>query len=184
LETVKWIVAHEYPLDEERIEKAMASAASYDHIDVLKYFLNDLKVDINSEYYYATVLSDSTYAAGFETIKFLVDNGADINGGKDRIFTPLDRAVTGNRADVVQYLLEHGADADFVGTDDGYTPSRPLTDAIQNGYFDIVKVLVDHGVELDYHEGWFSGEDTPIEIAESEKSRHIIDYINGAQNNK
>lgn len=181
IDTVKWIIAHGYALDEERIAQSMFEAARNDHIDVLKYFLEDLKVDINSEYYHSTVLSA---AKNIETMRFLLDNGADVNGGKRSTFTPLDRTVMDNRADLVQYLLDNGAEADSVGTDDGYTPSRPLTVAIQNGYFDIVKILVEHGADLNYKEGWTSGKDTPLEIAEKEKSQHIIDYIKSAMNDK
>ena len=180
LETIKWIVAHGYPLDEERAAKSMAEAARNDHIEVLEYFLADLKVDINSEYYYSTALA--TDSASIETIKYMVKNGADVNGGKKRISTPLDGAVRANRADIVQYLLDNGADADFVGTDNGYTPSRALTVAIQNGFFDIVKILVDHGADLAYHEGWASGKDTPLEIAKNRGSQNIIDYIQNALN--
>lgn len=185
LETIKWVVAHGYPLDEERVQKAMEIAAGYNYIDVLEYFLTDLKVDIDSIYYHNTVLSSATRSADFETIKFLLDNGADVNGCKDHLFTPLEGAIRGNRADVVQYLLDDGADADvFYTYDDGNTSSRPLTVAIQEGYFDVVKILVDHGVDLDYKEGWPSGKDTPLEIAESRKSQHIIDYIKSALNDK
>ncbi len=177
LDTVKWVIEHGYPLDEERVELSMSEAALNGHIDLLRYFLDDLKVDINSESYHSTVLSA---AKDVEIMKFLLDNGADVNGGKSCTVTPIDRAVMNNRADLVLMLLDNGADADFVGTDGGYTPLRPLTVAIQKGYFDIVKILVDSGVELDYHEGWDSGEDTPLQIAEAEKSQHIIDYIKNA----
>jgi len=183
IEAVKWVVEHGYPLDEERLQKAMSEAARNDHIDVLKYFLFDLKADINSEYYFSTVLGCAGIAS-FETVKFLIDNGANINGGKDNIWTPLDRAVSSNRADMVLYLIEQGADVNLVGTDDGYTPSRPLTVAIQNGYFEIVKILVEHGAELDYKEGWVDGKDTPLEIAEGGSSHRIADYIRNALNDK
>ena len=51
IDTVKWVVEHGYPLVEERFEKAMVAAARNDYIDVLEYFLTELKADINSEYY-------------------------------------------------------------------------------------------------------------------------------------
>ena len=181
LDTVKWVIEHGYPLDEERIAQSMSEAARNDHIDVLKYFLEDLEVDINSEYYHSTVLSA---AKNFEMMRFLLDNGADVNGGRSP-FTPLDRAVMDNQAYLVQYLLDNGADADIFYTyDDGNTSSRPLTVAIQNGFFDIVKILVDHGVELEYHEGWSSGEDTPVEIATNRGSKNILNYIENALNDK
>jgi len=183
IEAVKWVVEHGYPLDEERLQKAMSEAARNDHIDVLKHFLFDLKADINSEYYFSIVLGCAGIAS-FETVKFLIDNGANINGGKEHIWTPLDRAVSSNRADMVLYLIEQGADVNLVGTHDGYTPSHPLTVAIQNGYYEIVKILVEHGADLDYKEGWADGKDTPLEIAEGGSSKRIADYIKNALNDK
>ena len=182
IDAVKWVVEHGYPLDEERIAQSMFESAQNDHINVLRYFLDDLKVDINSEYNHSTVLSA---AQNVETMRYLLDNGADINGGKSRLFTPLNRAIMDNRMDLVQFLLDNGADADvFYTYDDGSQSRRSLTIAIQNGFFDIVKILVDRGVDLDYHEGWSSGNDTPIEIAKNRGSRHIINYIENALNDK
>gem|GEM_PF-697045 len=181
MDAVKWILEHGYPLDEERLEKTMVRAAWYDQIDILDYFLTDLGAEINAEYHYSTVLTDSITDASFETIKFLVDNGAQVNGGKDRVFTPINRAVNYNRVDVLLYLIEKGADIDFVGCADiGYRPSRPLTTAIQNGYFEIVQILVENGADLNYSEGWTDGQDTPLEIAKRARSQRIITYIENA----
>ena len=184
IDAVKWVVEHGYPLEEERLERAMGCAARNDHIDVLKYFLTDLKADINAEYYHSTVLN-SAGIASLETTKFLVNNGANVNGAKAHTNTPLDRAVRSNRADVVLYLIDQGADVNLIGyTDYGSSTSHPLTVAIQNGYFEIVKILVEHGADLDYKEGWDNGKDTPLEIAEGNESQRITDYIKSALNDK
>ena len=45
-------------------------------------------------------------------------------------------------------------------------------------------IPVEHGAELDYKEGWTSGKDTPLEIAEGRDSQRIIDYIKSALDNK
>lgn len=181
LDTIKWVISHGYPLEEERCERAMAYAAGNDHIDVLEYFLIDLGIDINVEFYYGTVLGDSIRSANLETIRFLIDNGADVNGGMDRIFTPVNHAVSSYRADALLCLIENGADINNVGcTDDGYSPSHPLTLAIKNGYFEIVQILVEHGAILTYQEGWTNGRDTPLEIAERQQSQRIITYLNDA----
>ncbi len=185
INTIKWIVKHGYPLTKEHLLEAMTKAAQDNHINVLQYFINDLKADINVEFYDSTVLSNCTGISSLKTIKFLIDNGANINGGKNHVMTPLDSAVNSNRADIVKYLIDKGADVNLIGhSDDGLKPSSLLTQAIQNGYFDIVKILVENGADLHYKEGWSTGKDTPLEIAKKEKSQHIIDYLRSVQRDK
>ena len=122
---------------------------------------------------------NSAGSASLETIKFLIENGANVNGCRAKEYTPLRAAVSSNRADVVQYLIDQGADVNLSGRE-----SCPLTVAIQKGFFEIVKILVENGADLNYKEGWTDGKDTPLEIAESMKSQRIIDYIRSALNDK
>ena len=49
-------------------------------------------------------------------------------------------------ADVVQLLLDHGADADKARTTDGATP---LFMASQKGHADVVQLLLEHGADAD-----------------------------------
>ena len=55
--------------------------------------------------------------------------------------TPLHIASMWHRLDVVQELIEHGADVN-AKADDGWTP---LHDAVDVQNFEIVKYLLDHG---------------------------------------
>jgi len=50
-------------------------------------------------------------AAGqLETVKFLLDSGADVNTQDNMRWTALHHAVTSGGADVAKLLIDHGAD--------------------------------------------------------------------------
>ncbi len=178
LDMIKWILDSGYPLTTMQEVGAMSHAAQYDRIDVLKYLLDDNKFDINAQSYEDTVLEVATCSASLDTIKFLVESGANVNGGIKQYSTPLSTAVMSNRQDVVKYLIEKGADVNLAGvSSDGPKNSRPLTKAIQSGYFDMVKLLIDNGASVNYQEGWSNGKDTPLDIARAEGSKRILAYI-------
>lgn len=184
IDTIKWIFAHGYPKTEENLFHAMSSAANYDQIDVLKYLIYDLKANINTLFFIDTVLDNAVRVSSLETVKFLVDNGANVDGVKNEYMTPVQSAAMDNKSEMLLYLIGKGADVNLVGSNDGNKSTSALALATQNGYFDIVKILVEHGADIHYKEGWTDGKDTPLEIAEREKSQHIIDYLKNAQNNK
>jgi ankyrin repeat protein len=48
-----------------------------------------------------------------ESVKILVEAGVSPNIRKDGVYTPLCSAIRDNSADIVAYLLEHGADCNF-----------------------------------------------------------------------
>jgi ankyrin repeat protein len=43
-----------------------------------------------------------------DSVKFLVDEGADLNAKDSQEFTPLDAAIRGGQDKVVEYLVEKG----------------------------------------------------------------------------
>jgi ankyrin repeat protein len=48
-----------------------------------------------------------------ESVKILIEAGVSPNIRKDGVYTPLCSAIRDNSADIVSYLLEHGADCNF-----------------------------------------------------------------------
>ena len=86
-----------------------------------------------------------------ETVKTLLDVGADINGSPSNSnLTPLLAAITEKQVKTVAYLLQRGADPNK-----GRSPySSPLNTANFAGDITIHRLLLDHGVRLDsqdYH---------------------------------
>jgi ankyrin repeat protein len=188
LNLVKLIIEQGYPITDDQLLRAMAAAALNDHIRILEYFLTDVKANINGEssFFEETVLGIAARKASLNTIQYLVNHGADVNGGKARVMTPLDRAVNSNRLDLVKYLIDSGADVNVIGvySNGGGKTDRLLTQAVQRGYFDMVKLLVENGADINYKEEWFDEKETILDVARKRGSQNIIDYLVNVQKKK
>ncbi|HET7108184.1 MAG TPA: ankyrin repeat domain-containing protein [Candidatus Acidoferrum sp.] len=80
-----------------------------------------------------------------EVVEYLAGGGADINAvaTNGSGYNALTGAVTGGHVAVVQWLLEHGADANYRYSG-GFSP---LLTAAANGRLDIAKLLLAHGAD-------------------------------------
>ncbi|MGQ3376813.1 suppressor of fused domain protein [Priestia endophytica] len=100
-----------------RGETLMHMAAKHNCIDLLDYFLKQgyevdcslAKRDPNRP---ITPLQFAAEGGALEAAKWLLDHGADVNGGSGSvsITTPLVRAVQWGHLDMVKLLVKHGAD--------------------------------------------------------------------------
>jgi ankyrin repeat protein len=77
----------------------------------------------------------------FETVIFLVNNGADIHKLDEDGLTPLYLAVSKGRLDIAKLLIEKGADVNKP-TSKGDTP---IFIAASYGYLELIKLLIQHG---------------------------------------
>jgi ankyrin repeat protein len=95
-----------------------------------------------------------------DVVEYLAAQGADINiaATNGSGYNALTGAVTGGHTAVVQWLLEHGADANYRYSG-GFSP---LLTAAANGRLDIAKLLLAHGA--DPHASTSDGK-TPLSIA-------------------
>ena len=184
IDTVKWIFVHGYPLTEENLFLAMYAAARDNQIEMLEFLVCDMNANINSMFHNSSVLGDAVRFSSLETVTFLVENGAEVNGVENTRLTPVQGAAMSNRPEILLYLLEKGADVNIIGSSDGRESNHALTYAIRYGYFDVVKILVENGADIYYKEGWADGKDTPLEIAEASGSQRIFDYLKNAQVDK
>ena len=81
-----------------------------------------------------------------ETVKLLLDKGADVNLKTDLGLTALNEAGGTGKVALVKLLLERGAEIDAKGGPFGYTV---LSNAAFNGHRELVKFLVDKGASVD-----------------------------------
>ncbi|MGB2579219.1 ankyrin repeat protein [Elusimicrobium simillimum] len=72
-------------------------------------------------------------------LKYLVENGADINFG---VYKPLAFAVTDGNLEAVKYLVEHGAD---VNAKHGHNDTTALEFAQKHNYPEIINYLKENG---------------------------------------
>jgi len=90
------------------------------------------------------VLQDAALRGGFEIVKCLIENGANVTAQDSEGYTALHRAMLTYQLNVVEYLLQHGADIELRG---GPRQETPLHVAARKGKY-MVKLLVNNGADL------------------------------------
>ena len=125
-------------------------------LDVIKLFVES-GMDINARSN-ETALTASAYYNHANIVKYLVDNGADVNYGS--YYTdPVISAVRGGSYDIVNYLIEHGADVNALS----YGKSTPLYVAAELGKSEIIDLLIKNGADVEYIQPWTGM--TPLAMA-------------------
>ncbi len=156
--------------DKELMKKMHQLTASGNLEEMKKLFAENEGL-LNATTYFGTWLHDAASYGQYETAKYLIEQGIDINAkGGTFDSAAINEAALDGHLDVVELLLENGAEMD-VSNDE----RNPLFSAIYNGHFDVVKCLVEHGIDLtpkyevaqfddmDAHKyAWYNGE-TEIE---------------------
>ncbi len=85
-----------------------------------------------------TPLIEASVYGQYETIKLLLNSGADVNAITNNYWTSLMYAASQGRADIVHLLIQYRADHGCVSSD-GY---NALNYALMNGNIDVVDVLI------------------------------------------
>jgi ankyrin repeat protein len=84
-------------------------AAFSNNVEVMKFILREPNVNINSKTFdsKATPLLYAAENGGFEALKYLIEQGADLRTSNNEGFTALMLAVTSNSIECVDELLKH-----------------------------------------------------------------------------
>ena len=131
----------------------MSIAAATNKVDILKYFIEDLKVDVDEPEYSVTTRKFDGYSAlqsaatnsSIEAIDYLLSKGAKINLQVYPIGeTALTLAINRKFENVVAVLIEKGADVNL----GPFFPVSPLFMAIQTGSRKIAKLLYSKGAKI------------------------------------
>ncbi len=108
----------------------------------------------------------------FDVALYLAEKGADINAAATNGtgYNALTGAVTSGHAEIVQWLLESSADANYK-YGPGYTP---LLAAAANGRLDILKLLLTHGADPNAKSN--DGK-TALALAEERKHAAVAEFL-------
>lgn len=126
----------EYAVTTNDITKKTSLAASYGHINIIKYFISKYANIKNINY--DKVVQFAADSGHVEIVKYLVELGANISVNKNYAF---NISSENGHLDVVKYLVSVGASV----TDDYY---YAIIGASRNGHLDVVKYLISAGVNV------------------------------------
>ena len=101
--------------------------------------------------FYPNPLYYASYFGMFETVKYLLGCGTDINITGGTFATPLQAAASSGQTDLVRLLLNHGADVDLVNLTSGF--GNALQAAAAHGHEGVVNMLLDHGADVNLSGG-------------------------------
>lgn len=163
IEIVKYLAEHgayiQCPETMPACRMPLVEAAALGHLDIMKYFIEEKKADVNAD----AVGGESSLMSAIEhhkkpMVEYLVAHGANVNGTSGRWNeTPLMKAAATEQLDMVQYLVGKGADVN--GHDS--TGETALMKAAQAGriydYADslkIVEYLVGKGAQVNAVTKW------------------------------
>jgi ankyrin repeat protein len=135
--------------------QAMIFAANRSHFEVLRYLVEDQKLNVSAQ------TDDGNYSligavigGNLDIVKYLVKNGANLNLKNDTktadyknlslYGTPLIHAVTSDKFSIVRYLIDTGANVN-IKTNSGYSA---LMLAIMFNKFETARYLIDKGADM------------------------------------
>jgi ankyrin repeat protein len=121
-------------------------------LDVVKYLHEKGAKNVSKALFYPAIYGQ------LDTLKYLMDNQADINTTFIEGETVLIGSITSAKLDIVVYVIEQGADVN-AKNDNGLTA---LHQAAFYGSLDIVKFLIERNAKIDAKD---NQERTPLHLA-------------------
>jgi RNA polymerase sigma factor (sigma-70 family) len=141
LETVRFLLSHgEY--DKKELSQALVQAAAYLSLDVLMLLKGSGAHFEETDG--PTALVSAIEGRRLEAVKFVLNEGVDINAKLDEGWTPLLKAAERGSTDIFKWLIENGADI-HARNESG---SSVMMLVASRNKFECVKLLLEKGVDL------------------------------------
>ncbi|MCL7030983.1 hypothetical protein MKW94_016701, partial [Papaver nudicaule] len=133
-------------LIDERGRGSLHFAAEGGRLNVCIYLLEKLKLDVDSKDNCGkTPLLNAIRGGHLDTVRYLLEKGANVDASDDLDFTPLQCAATMGDAKIIALLLSKGVHVNVatrIGT--------ALQIAAYSDRRDVVKMLLDHGANVSW----------------------------------
>ena len=107
----------------------------------------------------------------FESVKLLLEMGADVTIAEKDGYTPMHGAGFQGRDKIAQLLIDHGIDPNHIHKD-GFDPIHRACWGMKMSHAETVRVFLNAGVPVDFKSG--DGK-TPKELARSMLTINVID---------
>ena len=116
------------------------------------------------------LMSAAQYGGNAETVKLLLERGADVNAKDNDGWTPLQHAAKRGNVEIIKLLLEKGADVN-AKSNDGVTA---LMSAAKRGYMEIIKLLLEKGADVNAN---FKGNGTALSLAAEAGQTNAVGFL-------
>lgn len=126
------------------IIKGIRNAIKQGDCEALKKLINEYPEALNEMTPFGTWLHVAAKRGLLEIVKYLVDNGLDVNiNGGTFDASALNVASLGGDIETVKYLIGNSAILDV-----SLAKRNPLFSAIQEGHMDVAQCLVENGIDI------------------------------------
>ena len=136
------------------------------HYDIATNLIDIGYLDINKQTKNYTPLIYAIENNDIESVKFLIDNKADVGlPTYSDSKLPLNYAIENSNIEIASLLLNAGCDKEYT-----YNGKTPLIHAIEKDNYDMVKLLLDKKVKVNSRSGeelYLAVKDNKLEIAEA-----------------
>ncbi|MCF7792298.1 MAG: ankyrin repeat domain-containing protein [Victivallales bacterium] len=149
LEIVKLYVKGGMDVNVRHSETALGAACFAGHLDVVK-FLIDKGAYINPDEPYRKPLMYAIVGKSFKTAKYLIEKGADVNSVCKNNASPLYVAAEIGNPEIVELLIKHGAEVDYIQPFVGRTPLAAQAFVLTSDSIPTVEKLVKAGADMNF----------------------------------
>ncbi|XP_031616943.1 serine protease persephone-like isoform X2 [Contarinia nasturtii] len=115
-------------------------------------------------------LTSAAVEGNIETIKTLINDGANVNFEDEYKHTPLHWAAVQGHAEIIKYLIEKGVNVNVENLD----KNTPIHWAAWNGHKEAVKTLIDHGANVNAED---KDKATPLHKAAENGHTDTVKYL-------
>ena len=157
--------------DRHYFNNAFQIACAYGHTELAKQMLNKSTIDVNAPGKdRMTALAQASFYGHYDTVMFLVENGAKVTRKDKFKRTPLINAIRGGHSKIVSYLLSKGSEYDFPDS----SKNTPVHYACAYGWMEILEMLLQAGANPTLQNDW---KVTAMEIAFLKNHFGILKYL-------
>ena len=157
--------------DRHYFNNAFQIACAYGHTELAKQILNKSSIDVNAPGKdRMTALSQASFYGHYDTVTFLIDNGAKVTRKDKFKRTPLINAIRGGHSKIVSYLLSKGSEYDFPDS----SKNTPIHYACAYGWMEILEMLLQAGANPTVQNDW---KVTAMEIAFLKNHFGVLKYL-------
>ncbi|GAV07188.1 hypothetical protein RvY_17059 [Ramazzottius varieornatus] len=156
----------------DKVEGASAlwSAAAAGFFEVVKYLVLDCSANVNGvTSTNSTPLRAACYDGRMQIVRFLVENGADLEIANRHGHTSLMIACYRGHIQIVKYLLERGASVNRKSI----KGNTALHDCAESGHVDIMQLLIQHGAQMEKDAYGM----TPLVSAAVVGHKNVVEYL-------